>query len=49
MERVVLQCMDKDPKKRYWTATELALTCASSAQAPGPEALAPQRRRCDRR
>lgn len=36
MERVVLQCMDKEPKKRYWTATELAVDLRKQRTGAGP-------------
>lgn len=36
MERIVLQCLDKDPKKRYWTATELAADLRKQRTGAGP-------------
>lgn len=36
MERIVLQCMDKDPKKRYWTAAELAADLRKQRTGAGP-------------
>lgn len=36
MERVVLQCLDKDPKRRYWTATELATDLRKLRTGVGP-------------
>lgn len=36
MERIVLQCLDKDPKKRYWTANELAADLRKQRTGAGP-------------
>ena len=36
IERIVLQCLDKDPKKRYWTATELAVDLRKQRTGAGP-------------
>lgn len=36
LERIALQCLEKDPKKRYWTAAELAMDLRKERTGQGP-------------
>lgn len=36
LERVILKCLDKDPKKRYWNAQEMAIDLRKQRTGSGP-------------